>query len=86
MNCKPGDLVICVQARAFPQLVGRIFKVTKRCEVHPDSWETEPEQFVGRWSLPVSFADYTLRRINNPGDDETDEMVLKVGKPDEVTA
>lgn len=54
--------------------------------MHPDSWETEPEQFVGRWSLPVSFADYTLRRINNPGDDETDEMVLKVGKPDEVTA
>lgn len=32
------------------------------------------------------FSDFALRPIRDPGDDATDEMVERVGKPQEVTA
>lgn len=86
MNCKQGDLVVCVRADAYPELTGRIFKVTTRCSVWPDAWNTEPVQFVRGQAQSVSFADFTLRPINNPGDDEVDEISLRRVIPEGLPA
>lgn len=60
MRCKPGDLAVCISSPAFPELIGRIFTVTKICEFYPDSWDTDPPQFVKPYRRPVSFVDSTL--------------------------
>ena len=71
-NCKPGDVVVCIASPAFPEFIGRIFTVTKRCDTYPDSWDTDPPQFVAPYRKPCSFMDNTLRPIRNqPGNDET---------------
>lgn len=86
MRCRPGDLVVCVWS-AFPELVGRVFNVTRVSHIWPDCWVTSPPQFTdGDSSVAVVFVDHHLRPLRDPGDDATDEMVLIAGKPQEVTA
>lgn len=80
MNCKPGELVVCISSPAFPELVGRVFTVTRICNAWPDSWDTDPPQFVARFRKPVSFMDSTLRPLRDGNG--TDEMLLLAGIPD----
>ena len=63
MNCKPGDLAICIASPAFPELIGRVFTVTRICDTWSDSWDTDPPQFVRHYRKPVSFMDWTLRPL-----------------------
>lgn len=86
MRCRRGDLVVCVWS-AFPELIGRVFTVTRQSMVWPDCWMTSPPQFSDEGPrVAMVFVDHHLRPIRDPGDDAVDEMVQKLGKPEEVTA
>lgn len=92
MNCKPGDLAMVVKA-IDPEdmvLLGKVIRVTS---IDPDPrwagtlWRYEGERLRDSLGVAIeAFLDHGLRPINNPGEDETDEMVLLVGKPEEVPA
>ena len=89
-RCKPGQLaryigndplctgwiVLCVELHAFGTAVcGEPMWVTAPCLPSVDGKDEA-----------LATADRLLKPLDNPGEDETDEMVLKVGKPEEVTA
>lgn len=74
LRCKAGDLVVCVEAD-YPELIGRVFKVTKLTERWKDCWRTEPPQFTASDVLEVVFEDSTLRPIRDPGEDAQDETL-----------
>lgn len=80
LRCKPGDLVVVVGG-LYEELIGKIFRVTTRCKVFPNSWETDPPQFLAPYRKPVSFDDVTLRPIRP---DESHESIETGGEPVEV--
>ena len=81
LNCKPGDLAVIVGG-VCPQFFGHVVTVIKRCDVYPDSWDTDPPKYLDGFRLPMSIADKTLRPIrDNDGEDETLQWV-----PRKVTA
>lgn len=82
MNCEPGDLAVCIASPAFPELIGRVFTVTAICQCWPDSWDTDPPQFVVGFRKPVSFMDSTLRPLRDS--DGEDEVLRRVGLPHDV--
>ena len=99
MNCKPGDLAIVVKANRVPENVGRIVKVVRlvsRGEVLFSSgcvngtagWlvEGRVRSFLGFNGNEGVFPDNCLRPIRDPGDDAQDEMLVLLGKPEQVTA
>ena len=82
MNCKPGDLALCVGGDD-PALIGRIFRITSACPVHINHWDTDPPAYV-YWcpGVAASLGDSTLRPIRD--NDGEDEMLRIAGKPREV--
>lgn len=82
LRCRPGDLVIVIDPADAPEFLGRIFRVTARCPVHPDSWDTDPPQYVPGYLLPASFHDRTLQPIRP---DESPESIT-TDEPVEVVA
>lgn len=85
MNCKQGDLAIVVSGKV-PELIGMIIKVSTRCNVYPNSWDTEPPVFYKHYKKPVSFSDATLRPIRDPGDDAQDETLQWLDVPSKIEA
>lgn len=76
MNCKAGDLVVCLRSEVYPEFVGRIFTVTKvNAEVSAIIgriyWRTHPIQLTPRGRV-CFFADYTLKPIRPPR--QTDDV------------
>lgn len=77
MRCKPGDLAVIIRAK-HPENVGRLVTVVR---LNDDGlWLVEGK------GPGIYCRDENLRPIRDPGDDATDEMVERVGKPQEVTA
>jgi hypothetical protein len=83
MNCKSGDLAMVM--RGFPELNrGRVIRVTTvdvlvGAVTNTPMWRYEGDldgQFGGRCAC---IADACLRPIRDPGDDEVDEIVKKLG-------
>lgn len=74
MNCKPGDLAVCIYSIDKPWLIGRIVRVVKLAWDLPDHWvvENPPHEWDGR---PIAFYDPDLRPIRDPGDDARDETL-----------
>lgn len=64
---KSGDLVIVVAGDAFPESIGRVLTLTKKCDVWPDSWDTEPPYIPPGRRLPMSFWEPTLRLVRGQG-------------------
>ena len=87
MNCKPGDLAILLRATnpALVPHVGGIRTVVRRSDYVADAWYLDPPVFGGN-GLQASWMDKDLRPIRPQPDDAVDEMVQKLGKPEEVTA
>ena len=87
MNCHPGCLarVIDDPVARMAGLVDRIFKLTVLCGTTGDGapcWEYEgPRVRVPRWGDIDAISDVILRPIGNPGDDEVDEILQRLGKP-----
>lgn len=79
MNCKQGDLVVCVSG-VIAEVIGRIFTVTSRCE---NFWRTNPTQ-RDRQGFIVIFNDETLRPIRD--NDGEDEMLRTAGEPEKEQA
>ena len=86
MNCKPGDLAICVRSQV-PERLGIIVEV-----VGPAA-----DGAIGWWTVRVDgkpcpspmgwkARDSSLRPIRPQPDDAIDEMVLIAGKPEQVAA
>lgn len=82
LRCKPGDLVVVIDPANASEFLGRIFRVTTRCPVYPDSWDTDPPQYVPGYLLPASFHDRALQPICP---DESSESI-ETGEPAEVAA
>ena len=85
MNCRIGDLAICVRSQV-PERLGTIVKVVgPAADGAPGWWTVEcdlPCPSLLGWRARDDF----LRPIRDPGDDATDEMLLIAGNPQEVTA
>lgn len=81
MRFKSGDVCQVIRARIFPQMLGRIFTLTKPCVVYPGAWDTDPPQRAPNYALPISFYEKALRKLDNPGDDEVDQMLERLGRP-----
>jgi hypothetical protein len=91
MNCKPGDLAVIVRTHgeiepATKQFLGRVVRLrasTERAE--GICWNFEDQPLRGSWhGADVSWynlPDDWLRPIRDPGDDATDETLLRLGKP-----
>ena len=94
MNCRQGDIAVVIRSNSVPEAVGRLVKVLwLETEMH---WKVE---FIGSpvrvptidW-IAASLqsrcccADAALRPIRDPGDDATDEMVLRAGNPNHKPA
>lgn len=85
MNCKPGDLVVCVRTHPqFSQFIGRVFTVTHLSSKWKNNWHTEPKQYLDGGPLYVVFSDSCLRPIR-PNDGE-DEMLRIAGRPADEAA
>lgn len=85
MNCKPGDLAICVSADNLEN-VGRIFEV-----VRPFPFARQPAWWLhGRGVIDGEVAnsgwlhDYELRPLRDSGGE--DETLTWAGKPVKATA
>ena len=86
MTFKEGDLVVCVNSY-FPELIGRVFNITRRSFVWHDCWETSPPQFTNKDpNIAIVFVESHLRPIRDPGDDAVDEVIQRIGKPEQETA
>jgi hypothetical protein len=88
MNCKPGDLAVIVKVGPLAKgLLGRFVTVLRP---HKDSlgvyWDYEPLLQTVDGYVVAAVEDECLRPIRDPGEDAVDEMVQKLGKPQEVTA
>lgn len=91
MNCKPGDLAVLVRSRVWPESVGKIVRCVR---FDPDrnglpAWRVDKpvgktKLFEGRNRPGDWIYDANLRPIRD--NDEEDEMLRIVGKPQEVTA
>lgn len=91
MNCRPGQLCRIVHNRytALGGIVDR-FVTTVRLDGNSrfePSWIYEGAPVRTRFGdVAECIPDSWLKPIDNPGEDEVDEMVRKVGAPEGVTA
>ena len=85
MNCRIGDLAICVRSQV-PERLGTIVEVVGPAADGAPGWWTVKSNLPAPSLLGWKARDSSLRPIRDPGDDATDEMVLIAGKPQEVTA
>lgn len=92
MNCKPGDLAVFV--RSYCGNEGKIVRCIRLVDWPPrygyesveSVWETD-RPVRDTWGETTFMAlDSYLRPIRPQPDDAVDEMVQKLGKPEEVTA
>lgn len=81
MRFKSGDVCQVIHTRNFPQTLGRIFTLTTPCTVYTGAWDTDPPQMVPGYEVPCSFHENTLRKLDNPGDGEVDQVIQRLGRP-----
>jgi hypothetical protein len=95
MNCKPGDLAIVVRGMYSDENVGKLVRTVRLVPLHDadgPSWEVESlsgflmHPRVELCGLRGWFEDSRLRPIRDPGDDAQDEMLVLLGKPEQITA
>ncbi|MGC4396010.1 hypothetical protein [Hydrogenophaga sp. T2] len=92
MNCKPGDLAVIVRAsdRFEHAWVGRVIRVTHLSGVGLTGlpcWAYEGPRLHHRlFGDATAIADEVLRPLRDPGDDAVDEVLRRIGSPNEVTA
>jgi hypothetical protein len=80
MNCKPGDLAYYVGPHK--NIRGMVLLIVRPDPDFPGAWIHEPHtKGAGK---PDSVWDEHVRPIRDPGDEETDEMLQLLGKPNEV--
>ena len=73
LRCRPGDLAVIVGGDRF---ISHIVRITRRCAIYADHWDTDPPKYVPGYLLPCSFADCTLRPIRPDAEPvERDEPV-----------
>ena len=93
MNCKKDDLAIFVKSAAGNEgKIVRCVRLASQADLNSVRFiDTEgPVWVIDRLLLDnrgrhVALAkDESLRPIRDPGDDAVDEMVQKLGKPEEV--
>lgn len=73
MNCKPGDLAVCIRASVAQHLVGKVVTcVSLSNQFENPHWFTEPEYRDPIDGKIWAFKDACLRPIRDqPGTDET---------------
>ena len=78
MTFKAGDLVILVRAKnpTCQHLIGSIRMLERRWDGTPTSWFVIPPCIASN-GLEATWAEVGMRPINNPGDDEVDEISLR---------
>jgi hypothetical protein len=82
MNCKPGDLAVCISAKAAPHLIGKIVKcLSIDFGFANPHWNTEPEFRDPSDGKIWVFKDSCLRPIRDQ--DGTDETLLWAPVPKE---
>lgn len=91
MNCKPNDLcrVLHNPVTALGGIADRFVVVTVLDENQcaDPAWLIQGGAFLTVQGFRVQcIPDKWLQPIRDPGDDAVDEMVSKVGTPEEVTA
>jgi hypothetical protein len=91
MNCKQGDMAVVVHRRYSWDgwRIGHIAKCVEP-DFHPitkePAWVIDPPLISPTGEVHDAIIDAILRPIRDPGDDATDEVVQRIGKPEGVTA
>ena len=87
MKFKSGDLVILVRAEnpLCKQYLGHVLVLGHKDWRHATDWHFSPE-LVAADNLVVIWHENDMRRIDNHGDDATDEVIQRIGKPEGVSA
>lgn len=99
MNCKQGERAMIVrlhrdftpfERRIMTRLLGRVVVCHQRVDLDGcPVWLFEAPEHVRMAPLTCVISgapDSILMPIRDPGDDAVDEMLLRVGKPEGVTA
>lgn len=90
MNCKPGDLAIIVNASDYGRIhIGKIvqcIRLERPTFGRPGlGWLTEPGLAASDDGKCLLWCDEHLRPIRDPGDDAVDEVLQRIGSPNEAT-
>jgi hypothetical protein len=81
MNCKPGDLAICVNSY-FREDIGKVVTIFRMSEyLYPGCWESVERVKDAKGNL-IYWHDKHMRPIRD--NDGEDEMLRIAGKPREV--
>lgn len=81
MNCKPGDLAICINAVVKEHIGLIVLVVGPALDRQPGWWTVEVPNHPSPNDLGWRARDSSLRPIRDPGEDATDETLTWLPVP-----